>query len=682
MIAVMVMGMTMPLLVTQTVTADSTPTITPGISINLMTMTGNTLRISWADLIAANLQGIGISASRVTLAEVPFVARGLYAAPPTRGLTYAQGGFDILFIGWIFAPEAGPSIYGLFDGSQWTPTGSNYCLWNNTQANTLDREMLHQFNQTALYNEIQQWQQIAYSQIPTVAIFYEEDIYPMNPGVNATPIKLAEYPMWPSLETWGYTSSYTGSKTKLEFEQPLIGFTNLNPYYTSWYYDLTTLASIYGEGAGYGLLIRNASNPLQTLPYMADRYTVNAANITWPNGYVSLPGTYWNFTLKSGIKFSNGEPLTGKDVVWTIRYAMTPAWLDINMAYLESILPSNKSVYWQGEPGTPGASETPNDMNVIFNITAPWATFRTDIGGLSILPASVLTNCTGGIPNYSQWEPNSPGNVTEMSQFIDTAFCTGVGSYLYYSWNGNGTLLTGTTPIGAGPYEFDGFNTATETTHLIKNPYYFNAANLTSKGEYTIDDFYIYGQTSGPSTALTDLKDNAIQVADTNYMWPALIGSITSQGDTYVINKGYTCQEMGFNMQNPIFGTGLATPLGISSNGTKAAQAALDVRLAIEAEVPKMTIIDSLLHGYGIYAVTTPVTENTFGFTPSPTLRNYTTQADANAAAIKYLEAAGYTVTYPPPPSFWDTYGLLLAVVELAVIVVLAGFYFFRPRKM
>jgi len=681
-IALMTFAMTSAFIFSQT-TGTSTPVITPAIPVVLLTRQGNQLRIQWAQLVAANMQAIGISATSVTLAETQYDDRVVPSSPgPTVGASYANGGFDVAFIGWSFAPEPGPIIYALYDNSQYIPIDDNYYFWNNTQATALDRQMLTEANQTNLYNEVDQWERINYAQIPEVTIFYSDDIYPVNPYVNTTAIHLAEYPIWPAVETWGYNSSYPGDPTKLTLEQPQIGYTCLDPYHTPWYYDLSIIASYYGEEAGYGMLMRNESLVTQTVPYMASSYTVNSAPILWNktypgDNYVSAPGTYWNFTIRPGIRFSNGESLTGQDVVWTIRYAITPAWGNLGYGYDASIVTSNASVYWQGEAGTPGAelAEPVNDMNVIFNLTAPWATFRTDIGALSILPASVLTNSSSGIPTLATWVPNT----AQMENYINTAFCTGVGSYVYYGKNES--LLTGTGPVGAGPYEFGGYSPTTQIVTDVKNPYYFNAATLEAIGEYKIDDFYIYGQTSGAQTAISDLKAGTSQVLDTNYEWASLTGSLLPAWSKIVVNKGYGCQEMGFNMNSPIWGTGVDTPLGMA-NASQAAQAALDVRLAMEAMVPKQYIITQLMHGFATYGITSPITPNTFGFDTTIPLRNYTSQSAADAAAIGYLVAAGYSVTYPSPPTFWDAYGLVLAIVELAVIVVLAGFYFFRPRRV
>lgn len=650
----MVVGVASPFMFAQPVQAV-TPVITPALEVNLMTREGNTLRIAWADLIAANLATIGIKADRVTVPKTTFNDRAMVALPEVRGKTYADGGFDIAFVGWAQGPEPGP--FALYDSSQFPPTGYDYTLWNNTENDALGRQISTELNQTKLIAEVKAWQALEYSQIPVVTLHYTEDIVPMAPNLNSTQVFNSEFPRWPGVETWKYDSS---PLTTVTLDQPQDGFMSLSPYHTTWFYDVAINAPIYGEGAGFGLLTRAIN--LTMVPYMAS-YKVNAA------------GTVWIFNITHGIKFTNGEELDARDVVYTVRYALSPAWGYQLESYLASFITSNTTVYWPGEAGTRGASFGLDEHAVIVNMTAPWGTFRPDFGGLSIFPASVLVNSSTGIPAYSAWVPNTH----DMTRFAYTAFSLGdqVGSYKYYGKNG--TLLTGTGPIGAGPYMFVHYDTTTGIVHLTKNPNYFQKAALEAKGEFGITDYYIKGVTSGPDAAKTDLKNGVAQVLDTNYQWGALVGTLDPSWSKYIVVPAYGCQEMGFNMQHPVLGTGLGTPVGNATHGL-AAQAALDVRLAFEAMVPKQQIIDTLLSGFGSYGVTSPVTRRTIGFDATLPLRNYTSQAQATAAAIGFLQAAGYTFTYPAPPSFWEAYGLLLAIVELAVIVVLAGFYFFRPR--
>jgi ABC-type transport system substrate-binding protein len=137
---------------------------------------------------------------------------------------------------------------------------------------------------------------------------------------------------------------------------------------------------------------------------------------------------------------------------------------------------------------------------------------------------------------------------------------------------------------------------------------------------------------------------------------------------------------MGFNLKNPIWGTGLGTPLG-KLDPSQAAEAARHVRLGLEYLIPKDTIIKQILNGFGSFGITTPITRVTGGFNFDLVPRNYTYAIAVDHARAEF-EAAGYTFGAAPPPPFWEAYGLLIAVVELAVIVVIAGFYFFKPRKL
>jgi ABC-type transport system substrate-binding protein len=60
---------------------------------------------------------------------------------------------------------------------------------------------------------------------------------------------------------------------------------------------------------------------------------------------------------------------------------------------------------------------------------------------------------------------------------------------------------------------------------------------------------------------------------------------------------------MGFNMQNPILGTGLQTPVG-KANPANAAEAARHVRQAISYLIPRDLIVSQLLNGAGVSGTT------------------------------------------------------------------------------
>jgi ABC-type transport system substrate-binding protein len=132
---------------------------------------------------------------------------------------------------------------------------------------------------------------------------------------------------------------------------------------------------------------------------------------------------------------------------------------------------------------------------------------------------------------------------------------------------------------------------------------------------------------------------------------------------------------MGFNMNHPVFGTGVDTPLG-KSDPSRAAEAARYVRQAISHLIDRDTIISTILAGYGSPGVTTAITRVTAGFDSSLGYYSYDP-----TLAKSLLAAAGYnTGVAPPSGDFLSTYGLYIAVAVVAVVVVVAAVYFVRKR--
>ena len=129
-------------------------------------------------------------------------------------------------------------------------------------------------------------------------------------------------------------------------------------------------------------------------------------------------------------------------------------------------------------------------------------------------------------------------------------------------------------------------------------------------------------------------------------------------------------------MNHPVFGTGVDTPLG-KEDPSRAAEAARYVRQAISHLVPRQSIIDTILDGYGNPGVTTPFTTLTFGYDSS--LKPYSYDV---TLAKSLLAAAGYDTGVPPPSKgFLEEYGLYVGIAIVAVIVAVGAIYFVRRRQ-
>ena len=85
---------------------------------------------------------------------------------------------------------------------------------------------------------------------------------------------------------------------------------------------------------------------------------------------VSEDGKSWTVTLREGVEFSNGQPMTSADVKWSIQRAIDEAAFGFLLSAIESI-------------------ETPDDMTVVFNTSFPWAPFLADLSvwAAAIMPA-------------------------------------------------------------------------------------------------------------------------------------------------------------------------------------------------------------------------------------------------------------------------------------------------------
>ena len=123
---------------------------------------------------------------------------------------------------------------------------------------------------------------------------------------------------------------------------------------------------------------------------------------------ISEDGQTIVFTLKEDLKWSDGEPLTVDDVVFSY-----------NKIYLNDKIPSSyKDILRIGKSGALPTVKKIDNLRVEFSTPEPFAPFIRSAGGLAILPAhalqeSVLTTNLEGELNYlTKWGTDTP--VTEI----------------------------------------------------------------------------------------------------------------------------------------------------------------------------------------------------------------------------------------------------------------------------
>ena len=151
-------------------------------------------------------------------------------------------------------------------------------------------------------------------------------------------------------------------------------------------------------------------------------------------GKVSDNGLTWTYTIRSGLKFEDGSPITTKDVKYAIERstAYSPDVLPNGPTYFKQYLadPSYPGAYKDKTPDKMGLTsiDTPNDTTIVFHLSQPFAEFDylVTMPQTAPVPPSADTGSKGGA-NYQNH------------------------------------------PVSSGPYMFKSFNPNTGFT-LVKNP--------------------------------------------------------------------------------------------------------------------------------------------------------------------------------------------------------------------
>jgi len=577
----------------------------------------NPSRKAWAEIIENALDEVGIDADRVELDWDTVYARALTPDPSVAGKTYADGGFDTLFVGYAMAVD--PDPYALFDSSQYAPDGQNYYFWNNAESDRLCRLIQETTDEATRLGYVKEWQKLYHEEQPAATILYTKEVVAFDPTVlQADPFTIMHYPAWPRVKNWKLTD--TATTTTIVLAQtgpaPTEGF---NPLLTTSYYDLTAYDNCFD-----GLAERENLQTFAMVPNLATSWSVAA------------DGKTWTVELRDGVTWHDGVAFTADDVKFTFD------------SYFNADIGSPIGSFIEGIIGAKENVEVVDANTVMFKLPKVYAYFVEVILAGSIIPKHVLESVPA-----AQWKTHP--------------FNTASGSYTVGSYTAFG-------PIGTGPYIYAAYDPTTLSNVMTKNPAYWNKAALEAKGEYGIETFYVQ-QIEDSDPAIAALKAGQVDVLDSQYQLNTKLDSLEPAWSDWRSYDAFGVQEFGFNMKHPVFGTGVDTPLG-KSDPSKAAEAAKYVRQAISHCINRQGIIDTIVAGYGSPGLTTSVTKVTAGYDSSLTPYSYDLEL-----AKSLLAAAGYdTGVAPPGGDFIGQYGLYIAIAAIVAVVAVAAVYFVKKR--
>ncbi len=598
-----------------------TPTL---FSVTLIAPTGgNSVRRQYASIITSNMISVGIDA-KLFYVNFDQLSNRLFAATAPPGSSFAQGGYDIGFIGWGFTGFV-PDFRGNFDGrpAYVPPTGSNYAYYNSPTVNAIF-DKLYTTTDTATQIQLtHQFEDQVFNDAPYNYIFEPVSVVPrvskFTEWGNSTLYSDVTFPGG-DLQHWGGSNTLTLAEAANIFPG-----NNLNP--------AVTAAS--NSQYAYYVWTPIIGGALQEADPRCSCYIPGTAqNIT-----ASADGTTWTVNIKPGVMFQSGVEATADDFVFT-QYALTnPSTASVGLGSAVSYLGSKVTFTFlngtsrvddntgPGVPETDGWWKATSRYQFQFHMPAIYAFTSPTFAAFAPLPMHIMEKFP-----FSTWD--------------SAPFSTASGPYTY-TWDtkqyGGSGSYTAVGPVGAGAYELQSYDFTNNIATLTSFPGYWNATGLKSMGQFSVDTYKVQW-ISSKDAAIAALKNGQVDMLDSQYGLAkdrSTLQAISNVNVMSVPELGW--QEMGINMNNPIFGTGTATPAG-TSDPTKAAGAARDIRKAISHMIPRDLIVSSLLNGVGVSMAVAPGPGFGVWYDSSLTPDSY----DLNAAA-SLLQQAGYTVNVAPP---------------------------------
>lgn len=658
---------------TSTVATSVYAQSTPLFSVTLLAPTSNPVRSEYASIIAQSYRSVGINAQvvYVTFSElIPrlFFTNAYFANGSVNwsqvGTTFSQGGYDLGFLGWGSTSPVPDSSFSNYRGdyADWAPNGNNYYFYNNSQVNTDLHIVDSSINRTQQVQAMWNAEALIKQDNPSAVIYYAQNVIARDSNIK----DYGNSSAWSSL-TFPDIQHYSTPSSTFTFAEAgnVFPTSNVNPlpttssnsFYSLFIYspafeglqELSTVPNAQGTYAYYLALatgITHSSNGLN--------WTVNFRPHTFQDG-VSVTANDYVFTyLVDFAPTTNSVNLGSAIAQWgnygTFTFSSPAIAQQVAASLGLSSDVSGSTITVDNSGGAPRQTFSVSYVNSTafnFNLTVPYAFFKDVWLSSAAFPLHFLTSWPvsqwnniaysdmNGPDTYGPLANGSAGFAGHKSGDVVTADDPGG------AWNGK--AIDG--PFGDGPYIPTNFDTTTNTATLVQYNNYWNASGLRALGEFTIKTYNVVW-INGATSAIAALKSGEVNQLDTNYGLAIYIPQLKSiPGVSVLISPGWGYQEMGINLKDPIFGTGVATPNG-QAHPANASLYASDVREAFSLLIPRQLIVTELLAGLGTPAATPWAPYYGIWYNPNVKPDPYNP-----TLAQSYLNAAGYPTGAPLPNS-------------------------------
>jgi peptide/nickel transport system substrate-binding protein len=302
------------------------------------------------------------------------------------------------------------------------------------------------------------------------------------------------------------------------------------------------------------------------------------------------------FTLKPNLKWSDGEPLTVDDIVFTFQ--------DV---YLNPAIPTDiKDTLRVGERQAFPTVKKLDDRRIEFSVPEPYAPFLRNVGGMSILPAHI-------------WRPavetlDSKGNPLVLTQF--------------------GSDAKPSQLVGAGPYRVETY-IPNQRIIFRKNPYFWRKDAAGQQQPYI--ERIVVQIIESTDSQLISFRSNQLDSLEVNPEAFSLLKREEERGRFKIYNSGpdSTTLLVGFNLNQARDSKGNPLVDPIKSKWFTN----LAFRQAVAYAIDRETIKTNVFRGLGELIHSPLPSQSPFYFSPDQGLKTYSYDPQRSR---QILEQAGF----------------------------------------
>ncbi len=273
----------------------------PFFTLSVLAPNTNPARNQWATLMVEQLPKIGIGVDVFDHTGWAQISPRTWGHPgPYPIPSYAEGGFDILFVGWGWGLDI--DMKGLFDTPSMPPDGDNFYQYSVPE---MDWAIGNYSQSFVLADRIQyahDIQALLYEDVPQATITYPLDVFPHSTALDPdswTPL------LWDtSYQDMAY---YDIGDTVFKYGCPA-DFEDFHTMKTESVYDAQWTQQIYG-----GMVERTPEAPYLNAygPYLADSFS-------------SINGINYSVFLNEDAKFADGVKCNATDVEYSYDLLINP----------------------------------------------------------------------------------------------------------------------------------------------------------------------------------------------------------------------------------------------------------------------------------------------------------------------------------------------------------------------